>query len=451
MAASAFKMPTPFNKRHIELEGVNYKLVADEKKGGPVKVPESMNVRKILRKVGESYKVPKNQQDCWSHFFESDECMAILSDAFWWVYLQYFKTELTDQPLLINDEVDARFTRMASNFVSLVGQTRQHHGEHLDSILRRYPGALAQTLFLGFFIAFPMQCVEFTRDFKLLLERLCWQWINGMQRTQTTHRKWKVKYHTLTQAERYPAFIRTRVDLEQDKEDAMDQDDGLGTTQKARTRNNFFQRDSPNKKSLSLHRPIRFRESLVLKNSQLYSHYMTHGIPGGAPASYQRRVFFTRTRVDPKLVAERLAEQIQARQKRLQKELEKPDIRLPREDRSAEKERERERAPAREDSDTESHGPNAVQKKEGAASPSLPRTISELLRKHKDDAAHIKELYYKEEKKLNQQLEEENKEIRQMELISQMEKSTVYKRKKGVHEFSNYLTRRNRTWRRNAY
>lgn len=46
---------------------------------------------------------------------------------------------------------------MASNFVSLVGETRKNHGDHLDSILRRYPGALAQTLFLGFFIAFPMQ------------------------------------------------------------------------------------------------------------------------------------------------------------------------------------------------------------------------------------------------------------------------------------------------------
>ena len=46
---------------------------------------------------------------------------------------------------------------MASNFVAMVGETRKHHEEHLDSILRRYPGALAQTLFLGFFIAFPMQ------------------------------------------------------------------------------------------------------------------------------------------------------------------------------------------------------------------------------------------------------------------------------------------------------
>lgn len=82
MASSSFKMPTPFSKRNIELEGVSYRLVADEKTGGPVKVPESMNVRKILRKVGESYNVPKNQEDCWSHFFESDKSMALLSVCF---------------------------------------------------------------------------------------------------------------------------------------------------------------------------------------------------------------------------------------------------------------------------------------------------------------------------------------------------------------------------------
>lgn len=79
MATSAFKYPTPFNKRHIELEGVTYKFVADEKKMGPAKVPESMHVRKILREVGKSYKVPKDQRDCWMKFFESDECRAILS------------------------------------------------------------------------------------------------------------------------------------------------------------------------------------------------------------------------------------------------------------------------------------------------------------------------------------------------------------------------------------
>lgn len=42
--------------------------------------------------------------------YSNSKC-PLLQDAFWWVYLQYFKTDLTDQPLVINDEVDARFTR----------------------------------------------------------------------------------------------------------------------------------------------------------------------------------------------------------------------------------------------------------------------------------------------------------------------------------------------------
>jgi len=446
MAASSFGLPTPFNKRDIALRGVKYRYVVTEKRtGGPVKVPQSMNMRAMLGKVGESYNVPKAQLDCWSHFFESDASMAILSDAFWWVYLQYFKTELTDRPLTINGEVDERFTRMSSHFVSLVRLTRRDHPEHLDSILRRYPGALAQTLFLGFFIAFPMECVEFNRDFKMLLERLCWQWINGMQRTTTTHRKWKVKYHDLTPLDRYPAFIRARVDQVEVKDDALDEDEGLSTTKPAKGGNNFFRRKTRKTKSLSLHRPIRYRESLILKNSQFFSHYMTHGNVGATPATYQRRVFFTRTRIDPKLVAERLAEQIKAREMRLKQELERPDTQAKKDQNTPTK------APINGDeSDDDSDGEET--KKDSDKKPSrLPRNIKELLNKHKDDSLHIKQLYYEEEKKLNTQLSEENKEIRQNMLISKMEENAVYKRQKGVHEFSNYLTRKNRTWRRNAY
>ena len=50
----------------------------------------------------------------------SNSKCPLLQDAFWWVYLQYFKTDLTDQPLVINDEVDARFTRWVAPICALL-------------------------------------------------------------------------------------------------------------------------------------------------------------------------------------------------------------------------------------------------------------------------------------------------------------------------------------------
>merc|ERR1712032_1380616 len=130
---------------------------------------------------------------------------------------------------------------------------------------------------------------------------------------------------------------------------------------------------------------------------------------------------------------------------RLKQELERPDT-------QAKQERDSPKQAATNGDESDDDSDREETKKDSDKKPTrLPRNIKELLNKHKDDSLHIKQLYYEEGKKLNQLLSEENKEIRQNMLISKMEENAVYKRQKGVHEFSNYLTRKNRTWRRNAY
>ena len=157
--------------------------------------------------------VPPEGQQAWDAFFASSENRRLVEDLFWYRYL-------TDHQVGLEEEATKFMTakifyRMSASFVHLFRRTPKRH---LDHILRVYPGALSQAVYLAFFVACPHECVALDGRWKTMLERDVSGWCTGMPARISTFRSWAVSHFDVTPEDRYPAHVLTLVEKQLERE-----------------------------------------------------------------------------------------------------------------------------------------------------------------------------------------------------------------------------------------
>lgn len=449
--------------------------------GATTPLPSTVNVEKVLSAVQASVDLPGESQAPWADFFGSPENRKLIEDLFWYRYLTEHQQGLDEEATTFMAK--KMFFRMSASFVHLFRRTPKRH---LDHILKVYPGALSQTVYLAFFISCPHECVGLNGKWKTNLERDVSGWCTGMRTRASTYRSWAVNHFDVTPVERYPAHVLTRVEKQLQREGVASSQHVQASRSKAkrhqrtasstvtpghsalnsshghrRTQSSSHHAHSPKtpsaatttlqlgkterkqRPSLPLNRPIRYREEVVLTNSGFIKHYQEFGKnPRGIPPySYQHVANFTRKR-EPR----RLAAGLDALWRMSSEDAEE----------MADAEEAAASAaggagdsgtadgPAR-DASAGSAAASGTDDAGAGDSAAAPRTYRSLIEAHANEAWDLIKGYKDSKDQMQLELAKEARELAQKEAMRAMEEHAIYKG--GVHEYSNYLVKQNKSWR----
>eukprot|EP00750_Incisomonas_marina_P021696 INCI4633.1.p1 GENE.INCI4633.1~~INCI4633.1.p1 ORF type:complete len:563 (-),score=96.53 INCI4633.1:1649-3337(-) len=441
--------------------------------GATTPLPSTVNVEKVLSAVQVSVDLPAESQAPWATFFGSPENRKLIEDLFWYRYLTEHQQGLDEEATTFMAK--KLFFRMSASFVHLFRRTPKRH---LDHILKVYPSALSQTVYLAFFVSCPHECVGLDGKWKTNLERDVSGWCTGMRTRASTYRSWAVNHFDVTPVERYPAHVLTRVEKQLQREGVASSQHVQASRSKAKRHHRTASSATPGhstlnsshghrrtqssshghvpktpstlqlgkterkqRPSLPLNRPIRYREEVVLTNSGFIKHYQEFGKnPRGIPPySYQHVANFTRKREPRRLVAGLDAM-----------------WRMSSEDADDMADAEEAASAASGVGDSGPTGGSARSTSGANSSASgddagagdgaaAPRTYRSLIEAHANEAWDLIKSYKDSKDQMQLELAKEARELAQKEAMRAMEEHAIYKG--GVHEYSNYLVKQNKSWR----
>ncbi|XP_057300626.1 protein FAM227B-like isoform X2 [Hydractinia symbiolongicarpus] len=132
---------------------------------GAVEAPQLLNYVTKLQNFSSIYK------KTWKRYFLSEASVAILQDAFWWIFLE--KTR-KDKECYAQAQL---FNRLSKSFASLFISISY---EEKDQFFQYYPDCLSQAIYSAFCAGFPTSSqIQFNEKFREKLLHLIYEWVAG--------------------------------------------------------------------------------------------------------------------------------------------------------------------------------------------------------------------------------------------------------------------------------
>ncbi|XP_062516981.1 protein FAM227B-like [Corticium candelabrum] len=146
-------------------------------------LPSQLEALQILLKVTQAQGFKPGFTKLWKKVFLSQSSVAILQDAFWWLYLDHF------QP----NDIEAKsqlFARIGDSYVALFCYISL---DFKDKFFRFYADCLSQAIFTTFCQAYPaLRMIFHDEKFKTHLVNVVWEWIAGIRPPAGSWSQWKM-------------------------------------------------------------------------------------------------------------------------------------------------------------------------------------------------------------------------------------------------------------------
>ncbi|XP_066925622.1 protein FAM227B-like isoform X1 [Clytia hemisphaerica] len=133
---------------------------------GALEAPHLMNHVTSLQEFSNGFR------KMWRKYFLSESSVAIMQDAFWWIFLQFKGEEGHEE---IQSQI---FHRLSNNFVSLFLDVAMNDKDHF---FKYFADCLSQALYAAFSKAFPASINKFNHQFRRRIVSLVYEWVTGTQ------------------------------------------------------------------------------------------------------------------------------------------------------------------------------------------------------------------------------------------------------------------------------
>jgi len=122
----------------------------------------------------------------------SNECEKILKNAFWWFYIDLFKSGMG-----LRVQADVLYNQASNNFALLVMKQLSDSNlgpptTSLDNFMQRYSSLLAQMVYSIFCWAYPQSQPKFDDSFREQILQTCTRWICGIQLSPGKAKNWNL-------------------------------------------------------------------------------------------------------------------------------------------------------------------------------------------------------------------------------------------------------------------
>jgi len=142
----------------------------------PPKLPPRVDPEIITENIAADFNFSSGKsRSSWRKLFCRKESLMVLQGAFWWIFLDQFRTSKADFEI-VNNKKQILFDHIAEHFYVMLMQLPP---KSRDSFMNLYPDALAQSITQCLLVAFPGSKMKYDQRFNLdILEKIA-IWIQG--------------------------------------------------------------------------------------------------------------------------------------------------------------------------------------------------------------------------------------------------------------------------------
>lgn len=137
-------------------------------------LPGSLEAPQLLDQITKLQDFTSHFKKSWRNYFLSEASVAVLQDAFWWVFLKLTNNK-NEKKIKASTQF---FNRLCGSFVSLFLSVDFNAK---DQFFKHYPDCLCQAIYSAFCTAFPSSSVIFDIEFREQLVALVYEWVTGSQ------------------------------------------------------------------------------------------------------------------------------------------------------------------------------------------------------------------------------------------------------------------------------